>query len=77
MLLGDRYEMLSAAFAALILNIPIFHIHGGEITTGAIDDSIRHCLTKLSAHHFVANEEFRRAASKWERILKKFILLEA
>ncbi len=58
-LLGDRYEMLSAAFAALLLNIPIFHIHGGEITTGAIDDAIRHCLTKLSSQHFVANEEFR------------------
>ena len=52
LLLGDRFEMLSAATAALPYNIPIGHIGGGEISEGVIDDSIRHCLTKLSHLHF-------------------------
>ena len=47
-LLGDRYEIFSAAITCLILNIPIAHIHGGEITRGAFDDSIRHSITKMS-----------------------------
>lgn len=57
--LGDRYEILSAAEAALILRIPIAHIHGGEITEGAYDDAIRHALTKMSHLHFVAAEAYR------------------
>lgn len=59
-LLGDRYELLVAAEAALVANVPIAHIHGGEITEGAIDDSIRHCITKLSHIHFASNEEHCR-----------------
>lgn len=59
-LLGDRYELLVAAEAALVANIPIAHIHGGEITEGAIDDSIRHCITKLSHIHFASNLEHCR-----------------
>ncbi len=59
-LLGDRYELLVAAEAALVANIPIAHIHGGEITEGAIDDSIRHCITKLSHIHFASNAEHCR-----------------
>ena len=59
-LLGDRYETLAAAQAALIARIPVAHIHGGELTTGAIDDSIRHAVTKLSHLHFVAAEPYRR-----------------
>ena len=58
--LGDRFEMHSAALAALPFNIPVAHIHGGEITEGAIDDSLRHSLTKLSHLHFVTTEEYRR-----------------
>jgi UDP-hydrolysing UDP-N-acetyl-D-glucosamine 2-epimerase len=54
LVLGDRYEMFSAALAALSLNIPIGHIHGGELTIGAFDDSIRHSITKLSHLHFVS-----------------------
>lgn len=59
-LLGDRYEVLAAALAAVVANIPIAHIHGGEITVGAFDDSIRHAVTKLAHLHFVATEEFAR-----------------
>ncbi len=59
-LLGDRYELLSAAIACLIAGIPIAHIHGGEITEGAFDESIRHTITKMSYLHFVAAEPYRR-----------------
>lgn len=58
-ILGDRYEALIAAQAALIFRIPIAHIHGGEITEGAIDESIRHAITKIANIHFVANEDYR------------------
>ena len=59
-LLGDRYEILATAQAALILGIPVAHIHGGEITSGAFDDSIRHAITKMSSLHFVAAEDYAR-----------------
>jgi UDP-N-acetylglucosamine 2-epimerase (non-hydrolysing)/GDP/UDP-N,N'-diacetylbacillosamine 2-epimerase (hydrolysing) len=59
-LLGDRYEILAAAQAALILNVPVAHIHGGEVTTGAFDDSIRHAITKMASLHFVAAQEYAR-----------------
>ncbi|MFM9071651.1 MAG: UDP-N-acetylglucosamine 2-epimerase [Acidimicrobiaceae bacterium] len=59
-LLGDRYEILAAAQAALILDIPVAHIHGGETTSGAFDDSIRHAITKMSSLHFVAAEDYAR-----------------
>lgn len=58
-ILGDRYEMLAAASAALIFGIPVAHLHGGEITEGAYDDSIRHAITKLSYLHFTSTEEYR------------------
>ena len=58
--LGDRYEILAAATAALIERIPIAHLHGGEITEGAYDDAIRHSITKMSHLHFVSTEEYRR-----------------
>lgn len=59
-LLGDRYEILAAAAAALIATIPVAHIAGGELTEGAIDESIRHAVTKLAHLHFVAAEDYRR-----------------
>lgn len=59
-LLGDRFEMLAAAAAALPFTIPIAHIHGGELTEGAFDDAIRHAITKMSHLHFVATETYRR-----------------
>jgi GDP/UDP-N,N'-diacetylbacillosamine 2-epimerase (hydrolysing) len=58
-LLGDRFELLSAANAALVANIPIAHIHGGEVTEGAYDDAIRHAITKMSSLHFVSCEAHR------------------
>ena len=59
-LLGDRYEALAAAQAALVARIPIAHIHGGEATWGAVDDAIRHAITKMAHLHLVAAEPFRR-----------------
>lgn len=59
-LLGDRCEILAAAQAALTAKIAIAHIHGGELTEGAIDESIRHAVTKLSHLHFVAAEVYRK-----------------
>ena len=57
--LGDRYEILSAVTSAMILRIPIAHIHGGETTEGVIDEAIRHSITKMSHIHFTANEEYK------------------
>ena len=57
--LGDRYEILAAAEAAMVARIPIAHIHGGEITEGAMDDAMRHAITKMSHLHFVAAEPYR------------------
>jgi UDP-hydrolysing UDP-N-acetyl-D-glucosamine 2-epimerase len=60
LLLGDRFEMISAALAALPSKVPVAHIHGGELTYGAIDDAIRHAITKLSHIHFAATTEYAR-----------------
>ncbi|MDP3560510.1 MAG: UDP-N-acetylglucosamine 2-epimerase, partial [Legionellaceae bacterium] len=57
-ILGDRFEALAVAQAALIMNIPIAHIHGGELTLGAYDNSIRHAITKMALLHFVAAQEY-------------------
>ncbi|BFU76854.1 UDP-N-acetylglucosamine 2-epimerase [Arcobacter sp. 15-2] len=56
--LGDRYEIFSAVSAAMIAQIPIAHLHGGETTEGAFDESIRHSITKMSHLHFVATNEY-------------------
>ena len=58
LVLGDRYETLSAVAAAIPLRLPIAHIHGGETTEGALDDAVRHAITKLSHLHFAATEEY-------------------
>lgn len=58
--LGDRFEMYAAALAALPFAIPVAHLFGGELTLGAIDDALRHSMSKLSHLHFVATEEFGR-----------------
>jgi GDP/UDP-N,N'-diacetylbacillosamine 2-epimerase (hydrolysing) len=60
LVLGDRYEILSVVIAALLCKIPVAHIHGGEVTTGAFDDSIRHAITKMSHLHFVATEKSKK-----------------
>ena len=58
-ILGDRYEIFSAASAAMIGKIPIAHIHGGEITRGSWDDCIRHCISKMAHLHFTSTEEYK------------------
>ena len=60
LVLGDRFEILAAASAAALMRIPIAHIHGGETTEGAIDDSLRHAITKLSHLHFTSTESYRQ-----------------
>lgn len=60
MVLGDRYELLGACSAALLQHIPIIHISGGDVTEGATDDAVRHAVTKMSALHLTATEEYRR-----------------
>ncbi len=59
-LLGDRFEIFSAAAAATVARIPIAHAHGGETTEGAFDEAMRHSITKMSHLHFVAAEEYRQ-----------------
>lgn len=59
-ILGDRFEALAAAQTAMILRIPVVHLHGGEITEGAYDDAIRHAITKLSYLHATSTEEYRQ-----------------
>lgn len=60
MIFGDRYEMLAVASTAMCMQIPIIHISGGETTEGAIDEAIRHSITKMSCMHFAATEAYRK-----------------
>ena len=59
-LLGDRYEILAAAAAALVMGVPMAHIAGGDVTEGAYDDAIRHSITKLATMHFATNADAAR-----------------
>ena len=58
--LGDRYEVFCFAIASYLSNIPLAHLHGGELTYGAFDDGLRHSITKLSNYHFVSHEVYRK-----------------
>ncbi|MED2256170.1 UDP-N-acetylglucosamine 2-epimerase [Brevibacillus parabrevis] len=58
--LGDRFETMAAAQAAMIARIPIAHLYGGEVTEGAIDEAIRHSITKMAHYHFVSTDSYRR-----------------
>ena len=60
LVLGDRFEILAAASAAMVAGVPLAHLHGGETTEGAFDEAIRHAVTKMSHLHFVAAEDYRR-----------------
>ena len=60
LVLGDRYEILSVVSAALVSRVPVAHLCGGDVTHGAFDDAIRHAITKMSALHFVTNEDAAR-----------------
>lgn len=59
-ILGDRYEMLVVAIVAMLQRIPIAHLHGGEISEGAVDESIRHSITKMSSLHFTSTEAYSK-----------------
>lgn len=59
-LLGDRFEIFSAAISAYMAKIPIAHLHGGEITEGATDEAIRHSISKMSYWHFTSTENYRK-----------------
>lgn len=59
LVLGDRYETMAVCIAAVNARIPIAHIHGGEITEGAVDDCYRHAITKMSYLHFTSMDEYR------------------
>ena len=63
-LLGDRYEVFLAAIASLFNAIPIAHLHGGEVTHGAIDDPMRHSITKMSNFHFVSNSRYKKRVAQ-------------
>jgi len=56
---GDRFEILAAASAAMLMGVPIAHLHGGEVTEGAVDESIRHAVSKMASIHFVSAEPYR------------------
>lgn len=58
--LGDRFEVFAAVTSAMVAQIPIAHLHGGELTEGAVDDALRHAITKMSHLHFVAAEQYRK-----------------
>lgn len=60
LVLGDRYETLAVCIAAMNARIPIIHLHGGETTQGAIDEAVRHSITKMSFLHFTSNEAHRK-----------------
>ena len=64
LLLGDRYETHAAATSAMLMTIPIAHIHGGEITEGAIDEQMRHSITKMSYLHFCSTDIYRKRVIK-------------
>ena len=59
-IVGDRFEVFSAAAAAMASKLPIAHCHGGELTEGALDEAIRHSITKMSHLHFVSTDEYRK-----------------
>ena len=63
-MLGDRYELFSAASCCNIMQIPIAHIHGGETTEGAFDEAIRHSITKMSNFHFVSNSKYKNRVAQ-------------
>lgn len=76
-LLGDRSEPLAAALAALYLNIPIAHINGGDVTGGTLDESVRHCLTKIAHLHFVHTKTNAERVHKMGEERKKIFVTGA
>ena len=77
LVLGDRFETFSCVTAAMINRIPIGHIHGGELTFGLIDDSLRHSITKMSKFHFVSNKEYKNRVIQLGEDKKNIFLVGA
>ena len=76
-ILGDRFEILIAAYCAFMLKIKIAHIHGGEKTKGSLDDQIRHCISKLSNYHFVVHDNYKkRLVQLGENSTNIFLIME-
>ena len=73
---GDRYELCLFVPSAVMLRIPIAHISGGEVTSGAVDDVIRNCITKMSYLHFPACEEYARGVIQMGENQKESLTLE-
>jgi UDP-hydrolysing UDP-N-acetyl-D-glucosamine 2-epimerase len=74
-ILGDRQEILLASYCALLNNVPISHIGGGDTTSGAIDDQIRHAVSQMSDYHFVTNDNAYNFLSKLNIKKEKIFLL--
>ena len=74
LILGDRYEIFSAAISAHFNRIPIAHISGGEITVGSFDDAIRHSITKLSSLHLLQITFTLTVSNSLEKRVKFFVL---
>jgi UDP-hydrolysing UDP-N-acetyl-D-glucosamine 2-epimerase len=74
LLLGDRTETLAAALAATCLRLPIVHLHGGETSTGAIDDACRHAITRLAHLHCVAHPAFRERLIGWGELPERVVV---
>src|SRR5690606_33419359 len=71
--LGDRVELLAACEAATIAKVPIVHLHGGEITEGAVDEKVRHAVSKLAFLHFTSTEVYRRRVIQMGECPKRVI----
>tara|TARA_B110000444_G_C18814392_1_gene584342 strand:- start:285 stop:1451 length:1167 start_codon:yes stop_codon:yes gene_type:complete len=76
-LLGDRYEIFAATFAAMNMNIPVAHIHGGEKTFGSIDDHMRHAITKMSKWHFVSTLSYKKRVIQLGEVPKNIFYVGA
>ena len=76
LLLGDRGEMLAAAIAAIHLNIPVVHLHGGE-RSGTVDESVRHAISKLSHYHFTATEDAKARLIKMGELPEHIVVTGA
>ena len=71
LIVGDRFEIFSAAIAATLSHLPIAHVHGGEVTIGAFDESFRHSISKMSHIHFTTTQVYKNRLIQLEKKSKK------